>query len=335
MSYNIAVVGATGNVGREIIRTLSDRGFPVNSIYALASQKSVGKEISFGEKNIKVSLLEKFDFSKVDITFFSAGSDISKEYVPIAAKYSLVVDNSSFFRMDKDVPLIIPEVNPQDFAAYKKKNIIANPNCAAIQLLVALKPLHDVAKIKRVVVSTYQSVSGAGKESMDELFEQTKAKYMNNNLPAINFPKQITFNIIPQIGEFDENGNTGEENKIISEVKKILDPNIEVSATCVRIPVFLCHSESVNVEFENPLAPDAARKILRKAPGVIVMDSARSRDYITPIEAVGDDEVYVSRIRKDESVKNGLNLWVVSDNLRKGAALNAVQIAEIYINQQN
>ncbi len=328
MSYNIAIVGATGNVGREILNILSEREFPVKNVYGVASDKSKGKQISFGDKTIVVESLRTFDFSKVDLCLFSPGSEVSKEYAPKAAKHSVVIDNTSYFRMQKDVPLIVPEVNLDQLKNYKTRNIVANPNCAVLQLVVALKPLHEIAKIKRVVVTTFQSVSGAGKSAMDELYAQTKSKFMNDNMPPIKFPKQIAFNIIPQIGDFEEDGYTGEETKVINELKKILDPNIEVTSTCVRIPVFIGHSESVNVEFENPITVAEATRALKKAKGVQVLDGGKNVKYTTPIEAVGEDDVFVSRIREDKSVKNGLNLWVVSDNLRKGAALNAVQIAE-------
>ena len=325
MSYNIAVVGATGNVGREILDILIERKFPVNSIYAVASEQSVGKKVSFGDDVLEVEPLSSFDFSKVDIALFSAGSAVSEKYGLIAAQHAIVIDNTSYFRTFDDIPLVIPEVNLDALSQYSSRNIISNPNCAVMQMLLALKPLHDHTPIKRVVVTTFQSVSGAGKSAMDELFLQTKSKYMNDLLPNNVFPKQIAFNIIPQIGDFDAEGNTGEEIKIIAETKKILDPNIEVSATCVRVPVFLGHSESVNVEFDGYISADTAYQILADAPGVIVHNP---KSVFTPIECVGDDEVYVSRIRQDNSKENCLNMWIVSDNLRKGAALNAVQIAE-------
>jgi len=328
MSYNVAVVGATGNVGRQILSILAERSFPIANIYGVASDKSRGKEMSFGDNTIRVEALSQFDFKKADIAFFSPGSKVSEVYAPIAAKSTIVIDNTSHFRMEPDIPLVVPEVNASALSGYKKRNIIANPNCAVLQLVVALKPLHDVAKIKRVVVTTFQSVSGAGKASMDELLLQTKGKYTNDNMPPINFPKQIAFNIIPQIGDFMKTGETVEENKVVNELKKILDPAISATVTCVRIPVFIGHSESVNIEFENELSPEEARKILYKAPGVVVIDNPAQNAYATPIDCAGEDAVFVSRIRKDPSVKNGLNIWVVSDNLRKGAALNAVQIAE-------
>lgn len=325
MGYNIAVVGATGNVGREILEILAERKFAVNKVYALASEKSVGKKVSFGDDVLEVEVLSSFDFSKVDIALFSAGSAVSEKYAPIAAEHAIVIDNTSYFRTFDDIPLVIPEVNLDALSQYSNRNIISNPNCAVMQMLLALKPLHDHIPIKRVVVTTFQSVSGAGKAAMDELFMQTKGKYMNESLPNHVFPKQISFNIIPQIGDFDGEGNTAEEIKIISETKKILDPNIEVSATCVRVPVFLGHSESVNVEFDGYISTDTAYEILSDTPGVIVNNA---KSVFTPIECVGDDEVYVSRIRQDHSKENCLNMWIVSDNLRKGAALNAVQIAE-------
>ncbi len=328
MSYSVAVVGATGNVGREMLNILSERSFPIKTIFGIASDRSKGKQISFGDNIIEVESLRTFDFSKVDICLFSPGSEISKEYAPKAAKHSVVIDNTSYFRMQEDIPLIVPEVNLQDLANYKNRNIVANPNCAALQLVVALKPLHDIAKIKRVIITTFQSVSGAGKAAMDELYSQTKSKFMNGEVNPVKFPKQIAFNIIPQIGDFEKDGYTGEETKVIGEVKKILDPNIDITATCVRIPVFVGHSESVNIEFENPISAIEATRALKKAKGLQVIETGRNSGYTTPIEAVGEDDVFVSRIREDKSVKNGLNLWVVSDNLRKGAALNAVQIAE-------
>jgi len=331
MTYKVAVVGATGNVGQTMLNTLSERNFPVSEVYALASPRSAGREVSFGESQIlKVQNLEKFDFTGVDIVLASAGSVVSKEFAPRAAKAgAVVIDNSSCFRMDKDVPLVVPEVNPDSIAFYTKKGIIANPNCSTIQMVVALKPLHDIAKIKRVVVATYQSVSGAGKAAMDELFDQTRAIYANGS-PARNVcSKQIAFNVIPQIDVFMDDGATREEWKMRVETRKILDPDIEVAATCVRVPVFVCHSEAVNVEFHKPVSVAQARKALQKAPGVVVVDKHDPEDgFVTPAEVSGEDSVYVSRIRKDETVKHGLSLWVVADNLRKGAATNAVQIAE-------
>lgn len=334
MSYKVAIVGATGNVGREMLNVLAARNFPVSEVYAIASNKSAGQQVSFGEDHVlKVQSLDKFNFKGVDIVLASAGSKVSKEFVPEAAKKgAVIIDNSSFFRMDKDVPLVVPEVNPEDIKLYKKKNIIANPNCSTIQMVVALKPLHDIAHIKRVVVATYQSVSGAGKEAMDELFNQTRALYGNAVPKREAFAKQISFNVIPQIDVFMDDGATKEEWKMRVETKKILDPDIEVSATCVRVPVFVGHSEAINIEFKKPLTVAAAKKALQKAEGVIVVDTPDLESgFITPAEIAGDDPVYVSRIRKDQTVKNGLSLWVVADNLRKGAATNAVQIAEVLI----
>lgn len=332
MAYKIAVVGATGNVGREIMNVLSEREFPVAEMHALASARSAGKEISFGEDNVvKIEDLAKFNFKGIDIVLASAGSEVSEKFAPKAAKAgAVVIDNSSFFRMDKDVPLVVPEVNPEDIKKYKKKGIIANPNCSTIQMVVALKPLHDLGQITRVVVSTYQSVSGAGKEAMDELFHQTRGLY-SNEVPAREvFAKQISFNVVPQIDKFLDDGQTKEEWKMRMETKKILDKSIEVVATCVRVPVFVGHSEAVHIEFKKPVTVAAARKALQKAPGVVVIDRPDPEDgFVTPAEIAGEDAVYVSRIRKDPSVKNGLAIWVVSDNLRKGAATNAVQIAEI------
>ncbi|MDB2414526.1 aspartate-semialdehyde dehydrogenase [Rickettsiales bacterium] len=330
MTYKIAVVGATGNVGREMLSILAERNFPVREVVALASERSKGKEVSFGDEDIlKTQVLDNYDFSDTDIALFSPGGAISAKYAPIAAKAGcIVIDNTSHFRMDDDVPLIVPEVNPEAIAGYTKRNIIANPNCSTIQMLVALKPLHDVAKIKRIVVSTYQSVSGGGKSAMDELFNQTKAIFENKKIPPQNFTRQISFNVIPQIDVFLDDGSTKEETKMVNETKKILDPSIEVSATCVRVPVFTGHAESVNIEFESEISVEEARDILRDAPGVSVIDNPASGDYITPVECAREDDVFVSRIRKDPTVEFGLNMWVVSDNLRKGAALNTVQIAE-------
>jgi aspartate-semialdehyde dehydrogenase len=332
MTYKVAVVGATGNVGREMLNLLSEREFPVSEIYAVASARSAGREISFGDDQaLKVQSLDKFNFKGVDIVLASAGSKISKEFAPDAVKKgAIIIDNSSCFRMEKDVPLVVPEVNPEAIKLYKKRGIIANPNCSTIQMVVALKPLHDIAKIKRVVVATYQSVSGAGKEAMDELFNQTRALYSNNPSKREVFAKQISFNLIPQIDAFMDDGYTKEEWKMRVETKKILDPDIEVTATCVRVPVFVGHSEAVNIEFHKPITVAQARKALQKAPGIIVMDKPDLEDgFATPAEIAGDDAVYVSRIRKDPTVKNGLSLWIVADNLRKGAATNAVQIAEV------
>ncbi|MBU6475909.1 MAG: aspartate-semialdehyde dehydrogenase [Alphaproteobacteria bacterium] len=332
MSYKVAVVGATGNVGREMLGALAERDFPVGEVYAVASSRSAGHQVSFGEDNIlKVQDLEKFNFKGVDIVLASAGAKISAAFAPRATKAgAVVIDNSSMFRMDKDVPLVVPEVNPEDIKLYKKRGIIANPNCSTIQMVVALKPLHDIAEIKRVVVATYQSVSGAGKAAMDELFNQTRALYANATPERSVFAKQICFNVIPQIDVFMEDGSTKEEWKMAVETKKILGKSIDVTATCVRVPVFVCHSEAVNVEFKKPITVVQARKALQKAEGVIVVDKHAPEDgFITPAEVSGEDAVYVSRIRKDETVKHGLNLWVVADNLRKGAATNAVQIAEV------
>ncbi len=332
MGYNFAVVGATGNVGRELLSILSSSEIEVDQVYAVASSKSVGREVSFGDDIIlKVVDLEKFDFKKVDIVLSSAGGKVAAKFADRATKAgAIIIDNSSHFRMDKDVPLIVPEVNAEDIANYKKRNIIANPNCSTIQMLVALKPLHDAVKIKRVVVSTYQSVSGAGKPAMDELFNQTKGIYMNAPIKKEQFYKQIAFNVIPQIDSFMDDGDTKEEWKMIQETKKILDKDIEVSATCVRVPVFVGHAESINIEFEDKLSVAKARTLLRNANGVVVIDKHDEEEgFVTPAEIPGEDAVYVSRIRQDKSRKNCLNMWIVSDNLRKGAALNAVQIAEI------
>jgi aspartate-semialdehyde dehydrogenase len=340
MSYNVAVVGATGNVGREMLKILDERGFPVKDVHAIASRRSVGVEVSFGDKTLKCKDLETFDFSKVDFVVMSAGGTVSKEWSPrIGRAGALVIDNSSAWRYDPEVPLVVPEVNGHVLEPYMKraerKNIIANPNCSTAQMVVALKPLHDHAKIKRVVVSTYQSVSGAGKEGMDELWAQTKGKYVpGQEVPAKKFQKEIAFNLIPQIDVFMEDGYTKEEWKMKAETAKILDPKIKVTATCVRVPVFVSHSESVNLEFERPISADEAMEILRKAPGCMVIDKREPGGYITPQEAAGEDATYISRIREDSTVENGLAMWIVSDNLRKGAALNAVQIAEAIINRK-
>jgi aspartate-semialdehyde dehydrogenase len=330
MGYKVAVVGATGNVGREMLQTLAAREFPVDEVVALASERSVGKDVSFGEDEVlKCQDLAKFDFKGFDLALFSPGAKVSAVHAPRAAKAGcIVIDNTSQFRMDPDIPLVVPEVNPDAIAGYAKRNIIANPNCSTIQMVVALKPLHDFARIKRVVVATYQSVSGAGKEAMDELYNQTRAIYMAAPIEKHKFPKQIAFNAIPQIDVFMEDGSTKEEWKMKVETKKILDPNIEVVATCVRVPVFVGHSEAINVEFENPISVEDAFDALSGAPGVIVEDRREPGGYITPVECVGDDATFVSRVRADPTVPHGLSLWVVSDNLRKGAALNAVQIAE-------
>jgi len=334
MSYKVAVVGATGNVGREMLNVLAERAFPVSEVYALASTRSVGKSVSFGDKTLKVKALDYFDFRGIDIALMSAGSAVSKVWAPkIAETGCLVIDNASYFRMDRDVPLVVPEVNAHVLENGIKKGIIANPNCSTAQLVVALKPLHDAATIKRVVVSTYQSVSGAGKEPMDELFRQTRAVFVADPMESKLFPKQIAFNVIPQIQEFKDSGYTNEEFKMMVETQKILDPDIQLVATCVRVPVFIGHSESVNIEFEKPITAEKARSILREAPGVLVVDKREDGGYVTPVEAAGEDATYVSRIRKDPTVEHGLAMWVVSDNLRKGAALNAVQIAECLINR--
>jgi aspartate-semialdehyde dehydrogenase len=330
MGYRVAVVGATGNVGREMMAILEELEFPVDEIYAVASRRSIGVEVSFGEKILKCQDLEQFDFSKVDIVLMSAGGDVSKAWSEkIGAQGPVVIDNSSAWRMHPDVPLIVPEVNPDAVEGFRKKNIIANPNCSTAQLVVALKPLHDEARIRRVVVSTYQSVSGAGKAGMDELWDQTKALYGLGEVEPKKFTKQIAFNAIPQIDVFLPDGSTKEEWKMTAETKKILDPKIELIATCVRVPVFVGHSEAVNIEFEAPLDEDEAREILRDSPGVVVIDKREPGGYITPVECAGEYPVYVSRIRKDPTVEHGLALWCVSDNLRKGAALNAVQIAQL------
>jgi aspartate-semialdehyde dehydrogenase len=333
MSYKVAVVGATGNVGRAMLEILAERDFPVREVVALASKSSAGKQVSFGDDDIlNVQALDSYDFSDTDIALFSPGSAVSKEFAPKAAAAGcVVIDNTSYFRMDPEIPLVIPEVNPQALKDFRKRNIIANPNCSTMQMLVALKPLHDAATIKRVVVSTYQSVSGGGKEAMDELFDQTKAIYMNAHKDPVKFTKRIAFNVIPHIDVFMDDGSTKEEWKMVQETKKILDPKIEVSATCVRVPVFVGHSESVNLEFEKPITVDQAYALLSKAEGVTLYDERKDSGYCTPVECAGEDAVFVSRLRKDPSVKHGLSLWVVSDNLRKGAALNAIQIAETLI----
>lgn len=329
MAYRIAVVGATGVVGREMLNILNERQFPVSEVVALASRRSAGKEASFGDRVLKVQALDGFDFAGTDIALFSAGGAVAKEYAPKAAEAgAIVIDNSSAWRMDPDVPLVVPECNADALAGFTKKRIIANPNCSTAQMVVALKPLHDAAKIKRVVVATYQSTSGAGNDAMDELFNQTKAIYVNDPIEPVKFTKQIAFNVIPHIDVFMDDGSTKEEWKMVVETKKILDPSIKVVATCVRVPVFVGHSEAVHVEFEKPISADEARAILREAPGVMVLDKREPGGYITPVECVGEYATFVSRIREDATVENGLAMWVVSDNLRKGAALNAVQIAE-------
>eukprot|EP01037_Dinobryon_pediforme_P002367 gene2367-2404_t len=332
--FRVAIAGATGNVGREMLDILAERQFPVSEVIPLASARSIGTEVSFGDKTLTCKVLDTFDFSTVDICLMSAGGDVSKQYSPrIGAQGCVVIDNSSAWRYDSDVPLIVPEVNADAVKGFTKKNIIANPNCSTAQLVVALKPLHDFAKIKRVVVSTYQSVSGAGKEGMDELFSQTRAVFTTNEVTEKKFPKRIAFNVIPQIDVFMEDGFTKEEWKMMAETKKILDPKILLTATCVRVPVFIGHSESVNVEFENPISADEAREILRSAPGCLVIDKHEPGGYITPHEAAGEDAIYISRIREDATVENGLAFWCVSDNLRKGAALNAIQIAEVLVDR--
>lgn len=334
MGYKVAVVGASGNVGREMLNTLSERKFAVDEVYALASSRSAGKQVSFGDDDITIQDLAKFDFKGVDIVLSSPGAKVSAEFAPIAANAgAVVIDNTSHFRMDPDVPLVVPEVNPQDIAWHTRKNIIANPNCSTIQMVVALKPLHDAATIKRVVVSTYQSVSGAGKDAMDELFDQTRHFFMNTPVESNIFPKQIAFNVIPQIDKFMDDGMTKEEWKMVVETKKIMGPSIKVCANCVRVPVFIGHSEMVNVEFENPLSAKDAMKAWKKARGVTIIDTDSDMGFITPAEIAGEDDVFVSRVREDISVENGLNFWCVSDNLRKGAALNAVQIAEVLVKQ--
>jgi aspartate-semialdehyde dehydrogenase len=335
MGFKLAVVGATGNVGREMLAILAERAFPADEVLALASRRSQGLEISFGDRTLKCKALEHQDFSDVDICLMSAGSTVSKEWSPkIAAAGAVVIDNSSCWRYDSDVPLIVPEVNADAVAGFRKKGIIANPNCSTAQLVVALKPLHDKARIKRVVVATYQSVSGAGKDAMDELDRQTKAIYSLQDVEAKKFPKRIAFNVIPHIDVFMEDGTTKEEWKMVAETKKILDPKIKLTATCVRVPVFIGHSEAVNIEFEQPITPEEARQILSMAPGCIVIDKREPGGYATPHEIAGEDPTYISRIREDATVENGLSMWVVSDNLRKGAALNAVQIAEVLIKRK-
>jgi aspartate-semialdehyde dehydrogenase len=333
MAYKIAVVGATGNVGREMLNVLIQRQFPISEVVALASSRSIGTEVSFGDGVLKVKALEYYDFKGTDIALMSAGGAIAKEWAPkIAAQGCLVIDNSSAWRMDRQVPLVVPEVNA-DALNDIPKGIIANPNCSTAQLVVALKPLHDLFTIKRVVVSTYQSVSGAGKEAMDELFRQTRAVFVADPVEVAKFTKQIAFNVIPHIDVFLDSGVTKEEWKMAVETQKILDPDIQVTATCVRVPVFVGHSESVNIEFEKPVTAEKARAALRAAPGILVVDKREDGGYVTPVECTGEDATFVSRIRKDPTVENGLNLWIVSDNLRKGAALNAVQIAESLINR--
>ena len=332
MGYRVAVVGATGNVGREMMNVLAEREFPCDEVAAVASARSTGTEVEFGEteRMLKVRNIEHFDFSGWDIALFSAGSQVAKDYAPKAAAAGcVVIDNSSYWRMDPDVPLVVPEVNPEAIELYKRKNIIANPNCSTAQMVVALKPLHDAATIRRVVVSTYQSVSGAGKDGMDELFEQSRNIFVGDPAVARKFTKQIAFNVIPHIDSFLDDGSTKEEWKMVVETKKILDPKVKVVATCVRVPVFVGHSEAITIEFEKEISAKKAQSILRDAPGVMLIDKREDGGYVTPVECVGDGATFISRVREDPTVENGLALWCVSDNLRKGAALNAVQIAEL------
>jgi len=332
MGFKIAIAGATGNVGREMLDVLSERDFPVDEVVALASSRSVGREVSFGDQTLTVKNLENYDFSDTDICLMSAGGSVSQKWSPkIGQQGCVVIDNSSAWRYNADVPLIVPEVNADAITGFASRNIIANPNCSTIQLVVALKPLHDAATIKRVVVATYQSVSGGGKDAMDELFNQTKAVFVADPIEANVHTKRIAFNVIPHIDVFMEDGTTKEEWKVVAETKKILDPKIKVTCTAVRVPVFIGHSEAVNIEFEREISADQAREILRDAPGCLVVDKREDGGYVTPYECVGDDATYISRIREDTTVENGLNLWVVSDNLRKGAALNAVQTAELLV----
>lgn len=330
MGYKVAILGATGNVGREVLKILAEREFPADDVIALASERSAGKRVSYGEdQELKVQDLASFDFKGVDIVLSSPGASVSRIYAPKAADAgAVVIDNTSHFRMEPDVPLVVPEVNPQAIAGYTKRNIIANPNCSTIQMVMALKPLHGLAAIRRVVVATYQSTSGSGKEAMDELFNQTRGIYMNEPARPHAFPKQIAFNAIPHIDTFMEDGSTKEEWKMVNETRKILDPDIRVAATCVRIPVFIGHGEAVNVEFESAVEENAARRALRDFPGISLVDHREDGGYVTPAECAGEDDVYVSRLRRDPTVDHGLAFWVVADNLRKGAALNAVQIAE-------
>ena len=338
MGYKVAVVGATGNVGRVMLEILAERGFPADEVHAIASRRSLGTEVSYGDEILKCQDLEQFDFSKVDFVLMSAGSGVSKEWAPRIGKAgAIVIDNSSCWRYEADIPLIVPEVNAhvlEDWVkAPNRRNIIANPNCSTAQLVVVLKPLHEKWGIRRVVISTYQSVSGAGKAAMDELWNQTKGIYVTDMPEPKNFTKQIAFNIIPHIDVFMEDGYTKEEWKLNAETKKILDPNIKVTATAVRVPVFIGHGEAVNIEFENEVDENEARELLRESPGILVVDKREDGGYVTPVECAGEDPVYVSRIRTDATVDNGLALWVVADNLRKGAALNTVQIAEALINR--
>jgi aspartate-semialdehyde dehydrogenase len=341
MGYRVAVVGATGNVGREMLSTLAERQFPADEVVALASSRSIGREVSYGEnQTLKVRDLEAYDFKGIDIVLSSPGAKISAVHSPRAAKAgAVVIDNTSYWRMDPDVPLVVPEVNAHAIAGYRKKGIIANPNCSTMQMVVALKPLHELAGIKRVVVATYQSVSGAGREAMDELFTQTRGIYVNDPIKPEKFTKQIAFNVIPHIDVFMDDGSTKEEWKMVVETKKILDPKIAVTATCVRVPVFIGHSEAINIECERPIDEETARAALKEAAGIVVVDHRANEGYVTPAEAAGEDAVYVSRIRSDPTVEHGLSFWCVSDNLRKGAALNAVQIAEVlaqeYLGKKN
>ena len=332
MSFKVAIVGATGNVGREMLNILEERGFPVSEVVALASRRSQGTEVSYGDTTLKVKALENYDFSDTDICLMSAGGNVSKEWSPKIGKQGcVVIDNSSAFRYDQDVPLIVPEVNPEAIDFFTRKNIIANPNCSTAQLVVAMKPLHDKARIKRIVVATYQSVSGAGKEGMDELFTQTRAVFVSDSVEVKKFTKRIAFNVIPHVDVFLDDGFTKEEWKMVAETKKMLDPKIRLTATCVRVPVFIGHSEAVNIEFESEMTADQARDILREAPGCQVIDKREDGGYITPLESAGEDDTFISRIREDSTVDYGLSMWIVSDNLRKGAALNAVQIAELLV----
>lgn len=332
MGFKVAIAGATGNVGREMLNILEERGFPADEVVPLASRRSVGTEVSYGDRTLKVKALDGYDFSDTDICLMSAGGNVSKEWSPKIGKQGcVVIDNSSAWRYDADVPLIVPEVNADAITQFSRKNIIANPNCSTAQLVVAMKPLHERATIRRVVVATYQSVSGAGKEGMDELFTQTRAVFVADPVEAKKFTKRIAFNVIPHIDVFMEDGFTKEEWKMVAETKKMLDPKIKLTATCVRVPVFIGHSEAVNIEFEKPITADEARDILREAPGCLVIDKREDGGYITPLESAGEDATYISRIREDSTVENGLAMWVVSDNLRKGAALNAVQIAELLV----
>ncbi|PCH51368.1 MAG: aspartate-semialdehyde dehydrogenase [Hyphomicrobiales bacterium] len=335
MGFKVAIVGATGNVGTEMLSILAERDFPAETIVPLASRKSQGREVSYGDRTLKVKALDNYDFADTDIVLMSAGGDMSKEWAPKIAKLGcVVIDNSSAFRYDIDVPLIVPEVNPDAIVGFTKRNIIANPNCSTAQLVVALKPLHDFAKIKRIVVSTYQSVSGGGKDAMDELFNQTRAVLVNDRIDSHFFTKRIAYNVIPHIDDFMEDGYTKEEWKVLAETKKMLDKNIKVTCTAVRVPVYVGHAESVNIEFENEITADEARDILREAPGCLVVDKHEDGGYMTPYECAGEDATYISRIREDATVENGLNIWIVSDNLRKGAALNTVQIAELLIERK-